>query len=212
MLLYPLRPRHAHQRCRVHAVRFTGRPVVTSAQNGAIAPTPAPAGRTGGPIDVTVDYANALAAWQPPVARAAQLAATGDSNSDSNTWYEDCAGGTVNPAASGGWCWVPQLKLFYNLESKVFLDPFSNRLMLLNPSHSGLVEVIRTDDDTFQPPAFVRPGAQPPPLSSTCSAEQQRLARQHAAGLRTNAAHADSQIMQARFTNEAKWWEQLCAP
>ena len=66
------------------AVTIASMPVVTSAQNGAIAPTPAPAGRTGGPIDVTVDYANALAAWQPPVARAAQLAVTGDSNSGVN--------------------------------------------------------------------------------------------------------------------------------
>jgi hypothetical protein len=182
-------------------------PLATSAQQAppaAAKPTPTP--HIGGAIAIAADFATALASWQAPDASSVH-----SGPGDSDTWYQPCTSGNVNFTATGGWCWAPELKLFYNIDSKILLDPFSHRLMVVNATHTGLEEVIRATDEDLEPPTFLRPRTTPSPLSLKCGPDHAGLTGQHVSGLRTNAAHTNSPTLRARFTAEADWWTKLCA-
>jgi hypothetical protein len=183
-------------------------PLATSAQQAPLAaakPTPTP--NIGGAVAIAADFAKALATWQAP-----DPSTVHSGPGDSDTWYQPCTSGNVNFTATAGWCWAPELKLFYNINSKTLLDPFSHRLMVVNATHTGLLEVIRANDEDLEPPTFqVRAHTTPEALSLKCGPGHGNLVGQHESGLRTNAAHSDSPIMRARYTAEADWWTKLCA-
>lgn len=190
------------------AIAISSGPLASSAQQAPPGASAAPPANLGGPIALAADFANALASWTPP--DPATLHSSPGGGSD--TWYQPCTSGSVDFAATGGWCWVPELKLFYNINSARLLDPFSGRLMVVDAAHTGLLEVIRTTDEELQPPTFVVPArTSADPLSLKCVPGQARLIGQHVSGLRTNAAHTDSPIMRAMFVAEADWWTKICA-
>jgi hypothetical protein len=189
------------------AIVASSGPLATSAQQAPAAAAP-PAPNIGGAVALAPDLANALASWDAP--DPATLGSSSGGGSDS--WYQPCTSGNVDFAATGGWCWVPELKLFYNVSSSTLLDPFSHRLMVVNAARTALQEVVRADDEDLEPPTFmVRARTTPAPLSLKCVPDQARLIGQHVSGLRVNAAHTDSPTMRAAFTAQAEWWAKLCA-
>jgi hypothetical protein len=190
------------------AIAVSSGPLASSAQQAPPAANAAPTPNIGGAIVLAADFANALKSWTAPDAATLHSSSGGGSE----TWYQPCTSGNVDFAATGGWCWVPELKLFYNINSRTLLDPFSHRLMVVDAAHTGLQEVIRADDEDLEPPTFmVRARTTPAPLSLKCVPGQAGLIGQHVSGLRTNAAHTDSPTMRARFTAEAEWWTKICA-
>jgi hypothetical protein len=182
--------------------------LATSAQQAppaAAKPTPTP--QLGGAIAMASDFSNALASWKAP-----DPATLHSASGDSDTWYQTCTSGKVNFTATDGWCWVQELRLFYNVNTKTLLDPFSSRWMIVNPSHTGLQQVIRKDDDELEPPTFATQAhTTPAALSLKCGPEHARITGQHVSGLRTNAAHTDSPVMRARYAAEANWWATICS-
>ena len=176
-----------------------------AADQVAAAATPDP-GNQG--VSMTAEFARALAGWQPP--DASNIPSSGQGGSA--TWFLDCSSGGVNLQATRGWCFAPLLNIFYNVETRVLLHPLTGRIFTVAPGPGQLREITHTNDDEFEPPTFIGRSASPPrPLSLHCWPEEAAVVAQHVQGLQANAARTDSQLMQARFTQEAQWWGQLCA-
>ena len=127
------------------------------------------------------------------------------------TALEDCHSGKVNFPVTHGWCYVSELKLFYNIDDSNLLDPRTGQLLHYDPVQHKLL-VVDAEVDELPAPRVLRGHAAgaPEPVSMQCTAQQQLDIQQHVQGLRTDAARTDSPVMQAFFTDEAHWWEQLC--
>ena len=156
-------------------------------------------------VDVDPDFDQALRSWQPPVAGKSAQGAKRES------WFSDCRTGMVNFDATLGWCYEPELKLFYNTSTGILLDPLTGRLFNFDQNLKKLHEVQRQTDESIEPPSFRLPGgAVAQPLSRTCRPDDTRLVDQHVAGLNANAARTDSPVMKQFFSAQAQWWTDRC--
>jgi len=125
----------------------------------------------------------------------------------------DCLSGRVNFPLTHGWCYVSQLKLFYNISDRTFIDPRTGLVFSYDPSQDGFFQVNREVDELPGAPPVLRlpPGTTPPPISMRCSAQQSQLIAAHIQGLNRIAARTDGPPMKALFTQQAQWWQSLCA-
>jgi hypothetical protein len=124
----------------------------------------------------------------------------------------DCRSGRVNFTVTHGWCYVSQLKLFYNISDRTFIDPRTGLAFRYDPSLDGFFQAnLEVDELPGAPPVLrLPPGTTPPPISTHCSAQQSQLIAAHIQGLNQNAARTDSPPMRALFTQQAQWWQGLC--
>jgi hypothetical protein len=159
-------------------------------------------------VSVDAPLMDALARWWPSDAR--QIPAT-RGRRGRETALEDCHSGKVNFPVTHGWCYVSELKLFYNVDDGSLLDPRTGQLLHYDAVQHKLL-VVDAEVDELPAPRVLRGHAAgaPEPVSMQCTAQQQLDIQQHVQGLRTDAARTDSPVMQAFFADEAHWWEQLC--
>jgi hypothetical protein len=176
--------------------------------NGPAAQSP-PAPAPSGPVPTTPEFAQALLHWHVPVLKDVANSQAGKRE----TWLHPCASGKVNVAVTRGWCYVPELKLFYNIQSQRLLDPLTSRVFGLGPTPGTLVEFVAEEGDELgQPPTLTLPkGSTAGPVSLHCTPDQQVMVQQTVAGLQANASRTDSQAMASFFSFEASWWGSYCA-
>ena len=159
-------------------------------------------------VRVDATLMDKLARWWPSAAR--QISAP-RGRGGRETAFEDCHSGKVNFAVTHGWCYVSELKLFYNVDDASLLDPRTGQLLHYDPAQHKLVVVDAEVDEMPAPRVLPRHSAGvPETVSMQCTSQQQLEIQQHVDGLRADAARTDSPVMQGFFTNEAQWWEQLC--
>jgi hypothetical protein len=157
-------------------------------------------------VDATL--MDALARWWPSAAR--QIPATHGGRGRESA-LDDCHSGKVNFPVTHGWCYVSELKLFYNIDDTDLLDPRTGQLLHYDPVQHKLLVVDAEVDELPAPRVLPRQSASAPEtVSMQCTAQQKLDIQQHVQGLRADAARTDSPAMQGFFTNEAQWWEQLC--
>ena len=149
-----------------------------------------------------------LARWWPSAAR--QIPGR-RGRGGRETAFEDCQSGKVNFPVTHGWCYVSELKLFYNIDDTSLLDPRTGQLLHYDPVQYKLLVVDAEVDELPAPRVLLRHSAGPPEMvSMQCTSQQTQEIQQHVQGLRADAARTDSPVMQGFFTDEARWWEQLC--
>ena len=162
------------------------------------------------PQEVSVDarLLDALARWWPSDARHIPGRR---GRGGRETALEDCHSGNVNFPVTHGWCYVSELKLFYNIDDSNLLDPRTGQLLHYDPVQHKLFVVDAEVDELPAPRVLFRHAAGPPEtVSMQCTSQQKADIQQHVQGLRADAARTDSPVMRGFFTNQAQWWEQLC--
>jgi hypothetical protein len=187
----------------------SGPGIAEAQQQKNAVPTPVPPG-----TEVPADPAllQALSAWVPTASAIRQISPAPGGR---DTELSDCHSGKVNFTVTHGWCYASAVRLFYNVSLDMFKDPRTGQIFTFDVVQSKLFAAGRADDvqQGLEPPTLPeKHAAKSPPetVSMQCTKGQQQDINKHVQNLDKDAKRSDSPIMQALFTEQAQWWQNLC--